>query len=333
MRLDKTELALIGLAVVLLLGGLFAAPGWLIFLLTVALAKALVVQGVVMQMKAGLVSFGQGLFYCVGGYAVGMGGQFLGISAGLVLLAIGVVAAVVLAMILGLLMTRYREIYFAMLSLAFSMILYGVLVKSQELGSTDGFNVNSWTLLGQTISGGEQATHAVFVLTVIAAAAVAFFLNRYYRSSVGMTCEAIRENEVRVEYLGLSPRWINYANYVAAAAVSALGGGLTALATGHVDPDMAYWTTSGEFVFIALLGGTGSVFAPFLAAIVFSLVRTYAIEFLPNAWQMILGFTLLGIVVFLPKGLWSLFTRARVDAPVSAAPSSTSNTRTGGARA
>lgn len=330
MRLDKTELGLVGLAVLLLLGGM-VAPGWLIFLVTIALAKALVVQGVVMQMKAGLVSFGQGLFYCVGGYAVGMGGPFLGISAGLVLLAIGVVAAVGLAMVLGLLLTRYREIFFAMLSLAFSMILYGVLVKSQELGSTDGFNVNNWTLLGQTIAGGETATHVVFLLTVVAAAVVAFLLHRYYRSSVGMTCEAIRENEVRVEYLGLSPRWIQYANYVAAAGVSALGGGLTALAAGHVDPDMAYWTTSGEFIFIALLGGTGSVLAPFLAAIVFSLVRTYAIEFVPHAWQMILGFTLLGIVVFLPKGLWSLFTRHRPEAPV--VPAAPQKTSTGGAGA
>lgn len=329
MRLDKTELALIGLVVALVLAGT-VAPGWLIFLVTMALAKALVVQGVVMQMKAGLVSFGQGLFYCVGGYAVGMGGPLLGISAGLVLLGLGVVAAVALAMVLGLLLTRYREIFFAMLSLAFSMILYGVLVKSQELGSTDGFNVNNWTLLGQTIEGGEQATHTVFILTVVCAAAVTFFLNRYYRSSVGMTCEAIRENEVRVEYLGLSPRWIQYANYVAAAAVSALGGGLTALAAGHVDPDMAYWTTSGEFIFIALLGGTGSVFAPFLAAIVFALVRTYAIEFVPHGWQMILGFTLLGIVVFLPKGLWSLFTRRRSDLPTPAAPTPTASTRTGG---
>ncbi|MGQ3675866.1 branched-chain amino acid ABC transporter permease [Xanthobacter sp. TB0139] len=327
MRLDKTELALIGLVVVFVLGGM-AAPGWLVFLMTVALAKALVVQGVVMQMKAGLVSFGQGLFYCVGGYAVGMGGQFLGINAALVLLALGVVVAIIIAMVLGLLLTRYREIFFAMLSLAFSMILYGVLVKSQELGSTDGFNVNNWTLFGSAMEDGTQATMTVFILTVLCAGVVALFLNRYARSAVGMTCEAIRENEVRVEYLGLSPRWIQYANYVMAAGISALGGGLTALAAGHVDPDMAYWTTSGEFVFIALLGGTGHVFAPFLAAIVFALVRTYAIEFVPNGWQMILGFTLLAIVVFLPKGLWSLFTRKNAGA-VAPAPSKTSTGEAG----
>ena len=133
MRFDKTEIALLGVGVALAISGLLA-PGWLIFLLTVALAKGLVVQGVVMQMRAGMVSFGQGLFYCVGGYAVGMGGQFLGVSSAVLLLVLGVAAAAVLAMVLGLLLTRYREIFFAMLSLAFSMILYGVLVKGQALG-------------------------------------------------------------------------------------------------------------------------------------------------------------------------------------------------------
>ncbi|WP_019646994.1 branched-chain amino acid ABC transporter permease [Novispirillum itersonii] len=309
MRLDRTELCLIAAAVVLAAGGLIA-PGWLVFLLTMAFAKALVVQGVVMQMRAGLVSFGQGLFYCVGGYAVGMGGQFFGLTDLAVLLSAGVLAAMLLAMVLGLLLTRYRDIFFAMLSLAFSMILFGVLVKSPQLGSTDGFNVVSWTLFGWSPAK-ETAPMALLTVTLVAGLAVALLLHRYVQAGVGVLCEAVRENEVRVEYLGLSPRWLLYSNYVAAAAVSALGGGLTALAAGHIDPEMAYWTTSGEFVFIALLGGTGHVAAPFLAALVFAVVRTYAIEFVPHSWQMILGFTLLGVIVFLPKGLWSLFSRAK----------------------
>ena len=147
MRLDKTELILLGVAVLLAAAGLIA-PQWLVFLLTMALAKSMVVQGVVMQMRAGLVTFGQGLYFCIGGYAVGMSGHFLSISDLPTLLLIGVGAAVALAMLLGLLMTRYREIFFAMLSLAFSMILYGMLVKSPALGSTDGFNVKAWSLFG-----------------------------------------------------------------------------------------------------------------------------------------------------------------------------------------
>lgn len=307
--LEKTELRLVAATLALVAAG-FVMPNWLAFILTLALAKALVVQGVVMQMRAGLVSFGQGLFFCLGGYSVGMGGAFLGIHDVFVLIALGVAAAVAVAAVLGLLMTRYRDIFFAMLSLAFSMILYGVIVKNPALGSTDGFNVHAPTFLGWAPAGETQKL-AIYVLTVALAGGLALVLHRVMKSGLGGVSEAIRENEIRVEFLGLSPRWVLYANYLFAAGISAVGGALTALATGHVDPEMAFWTTSGEFVFIALLGGTAHVAAPFVAAVLFALVRTYALELAPHSWQMILGFVLLGIIIFLPKGLWSLVAAKR----------------------
>lgn len=310
MTLEKTEVSLIGAAVALALLSL-VVPNWLIFTTTLAISTALVVMGVVMLMRAGLVSFGQGLFYCLGGYAVGLGGRFLGITDALLLIVLGVAITVGVAMILGLLVTRYREIFFAMLSLAFSMILYGVLVKSHGLGSTDGFGVVDWTILGFLPSSGESSSRIALLMALVLALGVALFLNRYFRSSLGLACEAIRENEVRVEYMGISRKQVLYINYVIAAAVGSIGGSLTALAAGHVDPTMAYWTVSGEFVFIAILGGMGHVAAPFIAALIFTLVRTYAIELAPNAWQMILGIVLLLIILFLPKGIWSLFSRKK----------------------
>lgn len=309
MRLDKTEISLIGVAVATALAAQFS-PDWLVFTLTLAISTALVVMGVVMLMRAGLVSFGQGLFYCLGGYAVGLGGRFLGITDALLLIGLGVIVTVAVAMILGLLMTRYREIFFAMLSLAFSMILYGILVKSHGLGSTDGFGVVDWTLLWLESETADDANMAL-LLAIGLALTIALFLNRYFKSSIGLACEAIRENEVRVEYMGISRQQVLYINYVLAAAVGSVGGSMTALAAGHVDPTLAYWTVSGEFVFIALLGGTGHVAAPFIAALIFTLVRTYAVELAPNAWQMILGIVLLLIILFLPKGIWSLFTRKK----------------------
>ena len=309
LKLERTEVWLLAATLLLVAAG-FVMPNWLAFILTLAVAKALVVQGVVIQMRAGLVSFGQGLFFCIGGYSVGMGGAFLDIHDVFVLIAMGVAVAVAAAAILGLLMTRYRDIFFAMLSLAFSMILYGVIVKNPALGSTDGFNVHAPTLLGWAPTGQDQKL-AIFVLTVVLAGILAVVLHRYMKSGLGGVSEAIRENEIRVEFLGLSPRWVLYANYLFAAAISAVGGALTALATGHVDPEMAFWTTSGEFVFIALLGGTAHVAAPFVAAVLFALVRTYALELAPHSWQMILGFVLLGIIIFLPKGLWSLVAGKR----------------------
>ena len=140
----------------------------------------------------------------------------------------------------------------------------------------------------------------------------AFFLHRYFQSGMGFAGESIRENEIRVEYLGISPRRVIYYKYVLAGILAALGGSLTALVAGHVDPEMAYWTTSGEFVFVALLGGTGHVAAAFIGAFLFELIRTVAFDLSPYTWQMILGITLLMVILFLPKGLWSLVKARRV---------------------
>lgn len=298
------------LATAVLAGVAWVIPAWLAFLLTLALAKALVVLGVVIQMRAGLVSFGQALFYCIGGYGVGLASQYLGVGDAFALLALGCAAALALALVCGWLLTRYREIFYAMLTLALSMILYGLLVKSSALGSTDGFNVSPPSFLGW-VPEGDARKRTLYLLTVLVAAVMALGFHRYMVSSLGRVTEAVRENEIRVEYLGLSPQRVLFANYVLAAGVSALGGGLTALASGHIDPDMAFWTTSGEFVFIAILGGTGHVVAPFIGAIVFSVIRTFAIQEAPHTWQMALGVVLLALILFLPKGLWSLVGRGK----------------------
>jgi branched-chain amino acid transport system permease protein len=218
------------------------------------------------------------------------------------------VCAAVVAAILGLLLARYREIFFAMLSLAFSMILYGALVKSSALGSTDGFNLRAGEFAGMALAAGAE--RRVFYAGAVAAIFVAgVIVHRYLASHWGRLSAAIRDNELRVEYLGASVYRVVYVNYVAAGALAGMGGALAALAVGHVDPETAYWTTSGEFVFIAILGGTGSVLAPFLATAIFEALRTMASQYAPNVWQMALGIAMLAIIMFLPSGLWSLVTR------------------------
>ena len=102
-----------------------------------------------------------------------------------------------------------------------------------------------------------------------------------------------------------------HVKYVIAAALSGIGGALAATTVGHIDPDMAYWTTSGEFIFIAILAGTRSVVAPFLGAAIFGIIHTVAYDLSPNTWQMTLGIALLLVIVFLPDGLWSLFNRRK----------------------
>jgi len=293
----------IGMLILLAAGSVL--PNWLTFLSTVAMAKSLVVLGLMLLMRAGLVSFGQGLYYCLGGYVVGVVGQFWGITDVALLLCLAILAALLLSALLGLLLCRYREIFFAMLTMAFSMILYGILVKSETLGSTDGFNIAPASL-ATWHPDPESLGGWVFALTVLITLAVLLGMHRYFQSPMGFGGDAIRENEIRVEYLGVSPKQLIYFKYQAAAILAALGGALTALAAGHVDPEMAFWSTSGEFVFIALLGGTAHVVAPLLGALLFEVIRTFAFDLAPYTWQMILGGVLLLIIFFLPKGLWSL---------------------------
>lgn len=296
---------ILGLAT--LAGGLLL-PQWMSYLFTIAMGKGLVVLGLILLMRAGLVSFGQGLYYCIGAYMAGVLTQFAGVTDVLLILLASVVASVAIAAIIGLLLCRYREIFFAMFSMAFSMILYGLLVRNQFLGSTDGFNVANPSLLGWS-PGPEGASALVLSVAVVLVFALGILAWRYLNSLSGYSGEAVRENEIRLEYLGGSVFRVIYVKYVIAAALAATGGTVTALVSGHVDPEMAYWTTSGEFVFIALMGGTAHVAAPIVAAVLFEALRTYAFAVAPYTWQMILGFALLAIILFMPSGLWSLVER------------------------
>lgn len=309
MPADRTHLALPIATVGFLLAGPFL-PGWAVFLLTLSLAKGMVVLGLMVLWRTGLVSFGQALYFGLGSYSAGLVGLHTGISNVFLLVLLGMLAAAVVAFVVGLLLARYREIFFAMLSLAFSMILYGILVKSEALGSTDGFNVVVPTFFGYAPEG-EELQVALYMVTAVLAAAAAWLVNRYLSSTMGHLTRAIRDNEIRVEYLGFSVHRAVHTKIVMAGALAGAGGVITALAVGHIDPEMAYWTTSGEFVFVTILSGTGSVLAPFVGAILFEVFRSFAFEYSPYTWQLMLGSALLLTILFLPNGLWSLVARRR----------------------
>ncbi len=309
MSVDRTVIALAITSGVLLLSAMFA-PQSLVFLLALGLAKGLVVLGLVLLMRTGLVSFGQGLYYGLGAYAAALLAHFGELNDAAVMLLAGTLASAVVAAVLGLLLARYRQIFFSMLTLAFSMILYGALVKSSALGSTDGFNLHAASFAGIAL-GADVQRRVFFAATVIVAFIAAWLLHRLLRAHWGRLATAVADNELRVEYLGASAYRVVYINYVIAGALAGLGGACAALAVGHVDPEMTYWTTSGEFVFISILGGIGNVLAPFLSSLVFEGVRTLANQYAPNVWQMMLGLAMLAIIMFLPTGLWSLARRLR----------------------
>ncbi|HWE79070.1 MAG TPA: branched-chain amino acid ABC transporter permease [Pseudolabrys sp.] len=285
-------------------------PDWVVSLATIAFANALVVLGLIVMWRAGLVSFGQALYYCVGAYTVALFARWTGFTDAIALVLLGGIAGGIVALLVGFLLARYREIFFAMLSLALSMILYGVLVKTESLGSTDGFTVAMPTFLGLTPRG-DALGRALYWLTLATGAVSAVLTGAYFRSVAGSMAAPIRDNEIRVEFLGVSASRIVHVKIFVAGVLGGLGGALAALAIGHVDPNMAYWTTSGGFVFVTILAGAGSIAAAFIGSLCFEAVRSFAVDAMPGFWQMVLGSVLLLTILFLPDGLGSLVARLR----------------------
>jgi branched-chain amino acid transport system permease protein len=252
-----------------------------------------------------VVSFGQGLVFAAGGYAAALLSNKLGVSDALLLVASGGAFAVLVAAPFAALLARYRGIFFAMLTLALSMVLYGVLVKTDALGGSDGFNMSRPTLLGMKIAD-AWAGYVIYALAVATTGLLAIAARLYFDSARGLVSLAIRENELRVEYLGASVTRVMAANFVLAAFLGGAGGALAILALGHIEPNFSYWTTSGEFVFVAILAGHYSVIAAFAASLLLELVRSFSSAYFPNSWQLALGIFLLVVIRFFPKGLGSL---------------------------
>jgi len=293
-----------------------ALPPWLVSLATLAFANGLVVVGLIVLWRAGLIPFGQALYYATGAYAVALIARYGGVHDVFVLIAAAAALSALAAFLTGFLLARYREIFFAMLSLAMSMILYGVLVKTETLGSTDGFHVEAPTYVGYAPQGAMHLL-ALFWTVLAVSAACALLVSLYFRSVAGALAVPVRDSEIRLEFLGVSVNRLIHLKLVIAGTLAGVGGAFAAFSIEHVDPNMAHWTTSGGFVFVTILAGAGSIAAAFIGSFVFELLKSIAYDILPGTWQIFLGGALLVTILFLPDGLGSLFTRLRRLKPKS----------------
>ncbi|WP_226579922.1 branched-chain amino acid ABC transporter permease [Acuticoccus sediminis] len=278
-------------------------------LLTIVFAKALPVLGIILLLQAGQVSFGHALFFAVGAYTMGFVLRDVGAVDLVLLLPLATLAAGVAGLAVGVFVVRYRYIFFAMLNLAFSMVLYSLLEKFFHItGGTDGLRVARPTVLGLAMDRAEFELVLYGVSLALLAAALAA-AHRLLDSPIGHTLKAIKTNETRVEYLGVSPRRTLLAFYVISAMLAGLGGALVAVFQGLATPDYAYWTRSGEMVFVAILGGAGNVLGALVGSFAFEFIRSFAAAYVGDYWQMTLGVVLLVIILFQPDGLIGLVQR------------------------
>lgn len=287
----------------------FAASSTVVFI-TLCMAKSLAVLGILVLIRADQVSFGHAMYFAIGAYAAAfLSSAYRDIDLTLVILA-AIAASMIAGLIVGLFVTRYRGIFFGMINLAFSMVLYSVLEKAFHItGGSDGMRIRRPTFMGFEFKRSEFDLLMFYVVLVVAA--ISFVLVwRYLRSPLGQALRAVKTNETRVEYLGLSAKRVLLTGYLVSAVLCGLGGVLMGTVQGLATPEHAFWSRSAELVFIAVLGGQGSVAGAFAGTVVFETVRTFAAAVLNDSWQLILGVTLIAIILWAPGGLVELWQRA-----------------------
>ncbi|MDI6752955.1 MAG: branched-chain amino acid ABC transporter permease [Thermodesulfobacteriota bacterium] len=282
-----------------------AMPSWVVFILTKALFTFIAVLGVALLLRGGQLTFGHALFFATGTYTVGFSVKWFGFRDALLLVPMGALTGLIMAALVGLIMARYRGVFFAMLNLAFSMILYAILLKFYWVtGGTDGISVGTATFLGFPLRAG---TYPFYYLTLVIAGLITYVVYRFLASPLGYFLRAIADNEIRIEYSGESVRRVIYLTYILAGGLGGVSGVLAAFTVGHVVPEDAFWFQSGQFVFIALLGGFEGILGSLMGAVAFEFIQTYSSKYFPYAWQLTLGGIMLFIILFRPGGLWAIY--------------------------
>jgi branched-chain amino acid transport system permease protein len=253
----------------------------------------------------GLLSFGHALFLGVGAYSAAVLTAKLGIRSFELLLVTAALVSGLLSLVLGALCVRYTKIFFGMLTLAFGMLFHSFLFKFYHLtGGDQGMRVLRPLLLGMEWRGGKTAflTGPFYYYALVLFALAALVMWRITSSPFGLHLRAIRENAGKAAYVGVRIFRMRLAAFVISAVYGGIGGTILAVTTGLADPELAYWTHSGNLVFMAVLGGSGTFAGPAIGALVFVLLQDFVMS-VTQYWRFVMGVVLVFLVVFMPRGL------------------------------
>jgi branched-chain amino acid transport system permease protein len=253
----------------------------------------------------GLLSFGHALFLGVGAYtAAALTSKFGILSFELLLLTAALVSALV-SLVIGMLCVRYTRIFFGMLTLAFGMLFHSFLFKFYSItGGDQGMRVLRPLLLGMEWRGGKTAflTGPFYYYALILFALLSLAMWRITQSPFGLHLRAIRENAGKAAYVGVQIFRMRLTAFVISAVYGGIGGTILAVTTGLADPELAYWTHSGNLVFMAVLGGSGTFVGPAVGALVFVLLQDFVMS-VTQYWRFVMGAVLVLLVIFMPQGL------------------------------
>jgi len=293
-----------GIFLIFLIGFLIGCPFFLPTYWTFILGEILIMALFSMSFNlllgySGLLSFGQAGFFGVGAYAAALlilkGWQSLSL-----ILLVGVFSAALAAVVIGFLCVRRDEIYFAMITLGFGMMLFTIAHNWIELtGGSDGLPLAALPTLrlpGLELSLFDPRNMYLFILAVFLAGI--FLLWRLVRSPFGLILTAVRENKERLAFVGADVRMVRLTAFTIAGGLAGLSGALFCLFNSMATPDFMHWSYSAR----PILGGSGVFLGPAFGAAVFFLLEQ-VITHITDNWMIFLGAILIPVVIFFPQGI------------------------------
>jgi branched-chain amino acid transport system permease protein len=262
----------------------------------------------------GLLSFGHSAYFGIGAYTVAFIVQRLGPHSMEFYILIGIPVVAVMSALFGYICVRHTRIFFGILTLAISQVLYSLVLKLYwATGGSDGLRVPRPALLAGMLTfsgprGFQQfiTSYYYYVLAIFVVCVVLMWV--IVHSPFGKAIQAIRDNEVRARFLGLSISRFRWISFLVSGTFTGLAGILWLPLNGLTTPDVLYWTFSGEIVFTALLGGFRNFTGPIVGGLVFTYLKTYAVAS-TEYWQLLLGVVLVTLVLVLPTGIVGALSR------------------------
>ena len=255
----------------------------------------------------GLLSFGHSAYFGTGAYVVALLVKYLGVASMELFVLAGILGSIAVAALFGVVCVRYTRIFFGILTLALSQVLWSLALKLFWVtGGSDGLRVPTPTLLGGLGGPGADKVefiahryyYYVLILFLVATAAMWVIVS----SPFGKALQAIRDNETRAEFVGVQVWKYRWIAFVISGAFTGLAGALWVPLNGLTTPDILYWPFSGRIVFFTVLGGFRTFVGPIVGAIAYNYLETYAVGFTVY-WQLVLGIVLVLLVLTMPTGL------------------------------
>jgi branched-chain amino acid transport system permease protein len=246
----------------------------------------------------GLVSFGHAAYLGIGAYAVGIL-AFYGVTNGWLQFAAAIAASAVVAAAIGAISVRTSGIYFIMITLAFTQMLYYLGISLDVFGGDDGMRLKTRSQFPLVDLGDPVASYYVALALMLLSVLIVF---RIVNSRFGMALRASKSNEARTRAIGISPYPYRLAAFVIAGALCGLAGALYANHTNYLTPGFMSWQQSGELMFMVILGGMASTAGPVLGSFALLLLEE-VLKGWTEHWQVILGPLLVLSVILFRRGL------------------------------